>query len=172
MPGDHAQQPADVVARCAQHRVQPVPDFSLEVTVIHAVIGLEVADDGFNRLAPLEQPSVLLADPVALAPVHSEAQCSCGVRGFFRGEYVNPFHSAKTRIFSTSSIDSTLSLRLPDFRFLILLVAELGEPNGRKYFLKEKVFEIVGTQSGVLHVPCYPSLFDRSRPGIKKSLQL
>ena len=49
---DHAQQPFDVVARCAQHRVQPVAGLALEVAAVHAVIGLDVADDRFDRLAP------------------------------------------------------------------------------------------------------------------------
>ena len=57
--GDHAQQPSDVVPRSAQHRVQSVAGFALEV-----------ADDRFYRLTPLEQPSVLLTDLLGLAPVH------------------------------------------------------------------------------------------------------
>ena len=67
---NHAQQPAEVVARCAQHRVQPVTLLALEMAAVHAVISLEVADDRLDGLAPLEQLSVLLADSLALAPVH------------------------------------------------------------------------------------------------------
>ncbi len=67
---NHAQQPLDVVPRCAQHRVQPVAGFALEVAAIHAVIGLEVADDRLDRLTPLQLLSLLLADPFGLAPVH------------------------------------------------------------------------------------------------------
>jgi hypothetical protein len=50
LPEDHAQQPPDVVARRTEHRVQPVTLLTLEVTAVHAVIGLEVADDRFDRL--------------------------------------------------------------------------------------------------------------------------
>ncbi len=39
------------------------------MTAIHAVIGLEVPDDGLNGLAALEQPSFLLADAFGLAPM-------------------------------------------------------------------------------------------------------
>ena len=69
-PCDHAQQPLDVVTRRAQHRVQPVASFTLEVTAFHPVVALEVADDGLDGLAPLEQLSLLFADPLGLAPVH------------------------------------------------------------------------------------------------------
>ena len=68
--GKHAQQPADVVARSAQHRVQPVAGFALEVAAVHAVIGLEVGDDRLNRLAPPQLLSLLLADSFGLARVH------------------------------------------------------------------------------------------------------
>lgn len=67
---DHAQQPADLVARRVQRRMQSITDFSLGVTTIHAVIRLEVADDGLNRLSSLEKPPLLLAVSFALAPVH------------------------------------------------------------------------------------------------------
>jgi hypothetical protein len=43
--------------------VKPIANFALEVTVIHALIALEVTDDDLNRLAPLEQRSFSLADP-------------------------------------------------------------------------------------------------------------
>ena len=43
---------------------------SLEVTAVPAVIGLEVADDRFDRLTTPELASLLLADPFGLAPVH------------------------------------------------------------------------------------------------------
>ncbi len=42
--------------------MKPGGDFSPEVTAIHAVIRLEVADDGLNRVAPLEQLCLLFAD--------------------------------------------------------------------------------------------------------------
>ena len=50
--------------------MQPVPALTLEVAAVHAVIGLEVADDRLNGLTPPEQLSLLLADPFGLAPVH------------------------------------------------------------------------------------------------------
>lgn len=50
--------------------MQPVTGFTLQVTAVHAVIGLEVADDRLDGLAPLEQPSLLLAEPLGLAPVN------------------------------------------------------------------------------------------------------
>lgn len=70
LAGNRGQQPADVVARRTLHRVQTVPLRSLEVTAVHAVIGLEVSDDRLDRLAPFEQLSILLADPLGLASVH------------------------------------------------------------------------------------------------------
>ena len=68
--GDHAQQPFDVVACRAQHGVQPVALLTLEGATVHAVIALEVADDGLDGLAPLELFSVLAADAFGFAPVH------------------------------------------------------------------------------------------------------
>jgi hypothetical protein len=50
---DLAQQPAEDVARRAQHRMKAGGDIAPEETAIRAVIRLEVADDGLNRLAPL-----------------------------------------------------------------------------------------------------------------------
>ena len=70
LTGHHAQQPLDVVPRCAQHRVQSVADLTVEVTVPHVVIGLEVTDDRFDRLTPPQLLSLLLADPLELATVH------------------------------------------------------------------------------------------------------
>ena len=60
LTGHHAQQPLDVVPRCAQHRVQSVADLTVEVTVPHVVIGLEVTDDRFDRLTPPQLLSLLL----------------------------------------------------------------------------------------------------------------
>lgn len=59
----------DVVARRAQHCVKPIANFALEVTVIHALIALEVTDDDLNRLAPLEQRSFSLADLFTFPPL-------------------------------------------------------------------------------------------------------
>lgn len=64
-----AQQPADVVARRAQQCMQPITLLTLERATIHAVITLEVANDRLNGLAPLEQLSLLPADPPGLAPI-------------------------------------------------------------------------------------------------------
>ena len=50
--------------------MQPVACFALEVAAAHAVIGLEVPNDRLDGLAPFEQRSVLLADPLGLASVH------------------------------------------------------------------------------------------------------
>ena len=50
--------------------MQPVTPLTLEVTAVHAVIGFEVPDDRFDGLAPFEQLSLLLADPLELATVH------------------------------------------------------------------------------------------------------
>lgn len=66
---NHAQQPSDVVASRTKSRMQSVTLVALEATAIHAVIGVEVADDEFDCLAPPEQLSVLLNDPLGLAPV-------------------------------------------------------------------------------------------------------
>jgi signal transduction histidine kinase len=48
--------------------MQPVTRRSLEVAALHAVIGLEVADDRLDRLTTPELASFLLADPLGLAP--------------------------------------------------------------------------------------------------------
>jgi hypothetical protein len=53
---------SSVVARRAQHRVQPVAALTLEVTASHAMVGLEVVDERLDRLAPLELAALLLAD--------------------------------------------------------------------------------------------------------------
>ena len=47
--------------------MQAVTDLSLEVTALHAVITLEVTDDGLNGLASFELPSFLRCDPFGLA---------------------------------------------------------------------------------------------------------
>lgn len=65
----NARQPADVVAGHAQHGLQSITLLTLEVTAIHAVIIVEVANNRFDGLAPFEQSSILLANPFGLAPV-------------------------------------------------------------------------------------------------------
>lgn len=50
--------------------MQPVPLFPLEVTAVHAVVLLEVANDRLNRLASFELLPALLADALTLTPVH------------------------------------------------------------------------------------------------------
>jgi hypothetical protein len=64
VPGDHAQQTADVESSSANHRVQPVTLLDREVTTVHSVICREVTDDRFNRRAPLEQLSLVLTHPL------------------------------------------------------------------------------------------------------------
>jgi len=49
--------------------VQPVSLFAFEVTAPHAVLALEVANDGLDRLLALKQSSLLRGDPLGLAPV-------------------------------------------------------------------------------------------------------
>ena len=51
---DHPQQPADVVARRAQHRVQTVAVCAFEVAAIHSVVCFQVADDRLNGLPAFE----------------------------------------------------------------------------------------------------------------------
>lgn len=70
LTGDQAQQPADVAARGAQHRGQPVASVAFEMAAVHAVVALEMPDDRLNRLATPEQVSLLLADPFGLALMH------------------------------------------------------------------------------------------------------
>jgi virulence-associated protein VagC len=53
--GRSAQQPADVVTRRAQHRMQSVALCTLQVTAVHPVFFLQVPDDRLDRLPPLEQ---------------------------------------------------------------------------------------------------------------------
>ena len=49
--------------------MQPVALFTLEVAAVHAVILLEVADNGLDRLAPFQQFQFLGIELLALAPV-------------------------------------------------------------------------------------------------------
>jgi len=51
LAGDCPEQPSQVVARSAQHRMQPVTNLALEVTAIHPVIR-------FRR--PLNIPKILI----------------------------------------------------------------------------------------------------------------
>lgn len=58
--GDHAQQPADVVDRCPQHRMQPI---TLEMASIHPMSALEMVDDGliaWRRLTSFFSCSLIL----------------------------------------------------------------------------------------------------------------
>ena len=48
----------------------PVTHRALEVAAVHAVVALEVPDDRLDRLASLEQLSLLSADGSGLSPVH------------------------------------------------------------------------------------------------------
>ena len=52
---DHPQQPTDVVTGCAQHGVNPVTSFTLQMAPIHSVVMLQMPDHGLNRLAALQQ---------------------------------------------------------------------------------------------------------------------
>jgi hypothetical protein len=52
---DHPQQPTDVVTGCAQHGVNPVTGFTLQMAPTHSVIMLQMPDHGLNRLATLQQ---------------------------------------------------------------------------------------------------------------------
>lgn len=69
LAGDHAHQPADVVARCAQHRVQAVALRSFQVTTVHAVITLKVPDDWLDRLPALDPLLLLCRERLELALV-------------------------------------------------------------------------------------------------------
>ena len=66
---DHLQQPADVVVRSAQHRVQRIALCPFEVAAVHAVISFEVHDDRLDRLAAFEQSALLIGQPLVLASV-------------------------------------------------------------------------------------------------------
>jgi hypothetical protein len=46
---DQPQQPADVVAHCAQHCVQRIPFWAPEVAAIHAVIGHDAAFENSQK---------------------------------------------------------------------------------------------------------------------------
>ncbi len=52
---DHPQQPTNVVTGCAQHRVNTIASFALQVTPIHSVVMLQMPDHWLNRLAALQQ---------------------------------------------------------------------------------------------------------------------
>jgi hypothetical protein len=67
--GDGAQQPADVEARGAQHRVQRITAGTLQPAAIHAVIALGVADGWLDGLAALEPLALLRVERLELAAV-------------------------------------------------------------------------------------------------------
>ncbi len=74
---DRAQQPADVVARRTQHRVQRVPRGTLEPAAIHAVIVLQVPDRWLHRLAPLEPSALRIGQAFELAAVDDWQKGDC-----------------------------------------------------------------------------------------------
>jgi len=49
LAGDCPEKPPQVLARCAQHRMQPVTNLALQVTAIHSVIGFQVTDHWLVR---------------------------------------------------------------------------------------------------------------------------
>jgi hypothetical protein len=66
---NHPQQPPNVVARRAQHRMELVAQRALQMTAAQPMIGLEVSDHRFDRLASLERLDLERAEPRLLAPV-------------------------------------------------------------------------------------------------------
>jgi hypothetical protein len=54
--GDGPKQPAQVVAHGAEHRMQGIARFALQPTAVETMVGLEVADDGFNGLTSPKEP--------------------------------------------------------------------------------------------------------------------
>ncbi len=54
--------------------MQQVASFTLEMTALYAVIGLEATNERFDGLAPFEQLPLLFADPLGLPPMHDVHQ--------------------------------------------------------------------------------------------------
>ena len=52
---DHPQQPANVLPGRAQHSMNPIANFALQVTPIHSVVMLQMPDHGLNGLTALQQ---------------------------------------------------------------------------------------------------------------------
>lgn len=64
-----AQQLAEVEACCAQHRMQPVTQCTLEMAAVDPMFLLEVLDYRLDGLAPLKLLEFFRFELLALAPV-------------------------------------------------------------------------------------------------------
>src|SRR5438445_13001230 len=67
MPGQPAQEGAEVVAGGGERGIAAVAVAPLEVIAAHAVLGLGVADDRLDRGAPLHLAADRFGDPANLA---------------------------------------------------------------------------------------------------------
>src|SRR5215831_7946821 len=77
--GNRAQQPAQVEARRAQHRMQRIAGGTLEPAAPQSVILFDVADDRFDCLTALEPLALLLAQRLVLAAVNQFHRAELGV---------------------------------------------------------------------------------------------
>src|SRR5690606_1005490 len=104
-------QPFDVVARRAQHCVQPVAVFALQVTAVHPVICLQVSDDRLDGLAALELPSFLCRQALGLAPVHYAYTRIVGIDAPDREGDDRNFHVHMLATTRTIGADGTLGAK-------------------------------------------------------------
>ena len=65
--GEPSQEQAEVRAGCSEDSVDAVAAASLEIIPVHAVLGLDVADDGLDGCAPLHLATDGSGDPADLA---------------------------------------------------------------------------------------------------------
>lgn len=65
---DHgAHQPTQVVAGRTQHRVQRIAQWPRQMATIHAVIGLQMTDPGFDRLSAFQPAALCFGERLGLA---------------------------------------------------------------------------------------------------------
>src|ERR1700710_1425522 len=67
---NRAQQPAQVIARRAQHRMQRIAALSFKPTTSHAMVLLQVANDRFDCLASLEPAPLWVGQRLVFATVN------------------------------------------------------------------------------------------------------
>jgi len=74
-PGNGAQQPAQVVARSAQHRMQRVTVGALEPAALQSVVVLGMTDGRLDGLAPAQPAALEFRQALDLAAVDELHGC-------------------------------------------------------------------------------------------------
>ncbi len=68
---DHRpHQPAQVVARSAQHRMERIAQLAFQPASIHPMVRLQMSNGGFDRLSPFEPAPLLLCQRLVLAAMN------------------------------------------------------------------------------------------------------